>query len=108
MQQSSYIKFLLTILVIAVIFFAIVGIQALDRIYQSNQKILAKLEQLSQKEFVTKVDRENYQTLSLDNKAKAVNIANISNVSVVKGNEPVNSPILYDKKTISTTLASAS
>lgn len=78
MQQSSYIKFLLTILVIAVIFFAIVGIQALDRIYQSNQKILAKLEQLSQKEFVTKVDRENYQTLSLDNKAKAVNIANIS------------------------------
>ena len=46
MRQSAYLKFILTLLTLSVIYFGIVGINAVDRLHRSNVQLMKKLEDM--------------------------------------------------------------
>ena len=46
MRSSAYLKFILTVLTLSVIYLGIVGINAIDRLHRSNVELLKKLEDM--------------------------------------------------------------
>ena len=46
MRQGAYLKFILTVLTVSVIYLGIVGINAIDRLHRSNIELLKKLEDM--------------------------------------------------------------
>lgn len=76
MNNTGYLKFILTLLTLLVVFFGYLGIQALDRVRETNMRIVEKLDRLAERASVPLPPVASAAASAAPSAAAAADVAN--------------------------------